>query len=175
DVLLPAWAEAHLAGSPDAKVHVEHARLIGDALLRTTTDAMPRDAARALVEPEASATSRDPLRSQAVGHQTLREAKRLYDPPEPPGGGFSGAQRGLTEGGSPYGPWAERQMVAACLFRSEQAKAMSVLARLEKVAEAHDYLRLAGYVRWPEAVIAGGRGDLVASLSGYRSALASLH
>src|SRR5439155_1708403 len=69
DELLPAWADAYLVGRPEASLHREHARLVGEALLRSTCDAMPRDAARALAEPAATAVSRDPLRSQALGYQ----------------------------------------------------------------------------------------------------------
>src|SRR5437773_9274061 len=83
DELLPAWADAYLIGHPDANLFRERVRLVGHALLRTTSDALPQDAARALVEPVATAAARDPLRSQAVGYQTLREAKRLEDVQEP--------------------------------------------------------------------------------------------
>ena len=48
--LLPAWADAHLAGEGDATLHRERAGVVGEALLRTTSDAMPRDAARTLAE-----------------------------------------------------------------------------------------------------------------------------
>src|SRR5207247_8520393 len=74
DELLPAWAEAYLVGHPDTNLHRERAGLLGDALSRTTGDAMPRDAARALAEPAATTTSRDPLRSQPIGYPTLRAA-----------------------------------------------------------------------------------------------------
>src|SRR5437773_9072094 len=79
DELLPAWADAHLVGSPDATVLRERARLVGEALTRTTTDAMPRDTARALMSVAATSASQDPLRAQAVGYHALSEAKRLYD------------------------------------------------------------------------------------------------
>lgn len=119
DELLPAWAEAHLVGHPDANLHRERARLVGDALLRTTSDAMPKDAARALAEPLPTAASRDPLRAQALGYRALHEAKRVYDLQEPSCTAFRGAQRELQEGGSPYAAWARLQVVTTCLSPSE--------------------------------------------------------
>ena len=81
DELLPAWAEAHLVGHPDEKLHREHARLIGEALHEDDRrrDGEGRAAARTRGCPPATATSQDPLRSQALGYRAFREAKRIYD------------------------------------------------------------------------------------------------
>jgi CHAT domain-containing protein/tetratricopeptide (TPR) repeat protein len=172
DELLPAWADAHLVGHPDANLHRERARLMGDALFRTTGDAMPRDAARALVDPPATTASLDPLRSQAVGYQTLREAKRPFDLQAPSCSRSREAHRDLEAGGSAYAAWAGRQAVIACLPESGQNSALAELDRLEKVAEPRAYLQLLGHVRWLQGVIHARRGELTQSLGRYRSAQA---
>jgi CHAT domain-containing protein len=170
DDLLPAWADAHLVGHPDARLHRERARLVGDALFRTTGDAMPKDAARALVEPPATAASRDPLRSQALGFRAFRQAKRLYDLQEPSCAQFRGTLRDLEGGRSPYAAWARLQVVIACLYPSEQQTALAELGRLDAVVEPRSYAQLLGRVRWMQGLIHAYRGDLTASLERYRSA-----
>ncbi len=170
DELLPAWADTYLVGHPDANVHREHARLVGDALFRTTTDALPRDAARALAEPEASATSRDPRRSQAVGYQAFREAKRLYELQEPACPQFRNALRELETGGSQYVAWATQQVVAACLLASQQSAATTELDRLEALANAHGYMQVLGRTYYLQGLIHGYRGELTAALDRYHAA-----
>jgi CHAT domain-containing protein len=173
DDLLPAWADAHLVGHPNASLHRERARLIGDALLRTTTDALPQDAARALVSPVPTRASADPLRSQALGYQVLREAKRFYDSHEPSCSQFRGARRDLEAGGSPYAAWARLQVVSACLYPVQQQAALAELARLEDVAEPNRYVRLLGRIYWLQGLIHVIKGDLTESLERYRSARTS--
>jgi CHAT domain-containing protein len=170
DELLPAWADAHLVGHPDASLHRERARLLGDALLRTTSDALPQDAARALAEPSRGAASRDPMRSQALGYQALREAKRIYDLQEPSCSQFRGTVRDLEAGGSPYAAWARLQVVSACLYPVQPQAALSELARLEILAEPRRYAQLLGRVEWLHGLLQVNRGDLTESLERYRSA-----
>jgi CHAT domain-containing protein len=173
DELLPAWADAHLVGRPDASLHRERALLLGDALLRTTTDALPQDAARALLSSAPTTTSRDPLRSQALGYQALREAKRFYDRQEPACEPFRAAVRDLELGGSPYEAWARLQVVSACLNPSEPQSALEELGRLATIAEPHGYLQLLGRVQWMQGLIHIYRGDLTESLDRYRAARAA--
>jgi CHAT domain-containing protein len=165
--LLPAWADAYLVGHPDAALHRERARLVGDALLRVTTDAMPRDAARALGELPANATARDPLRSQAVGYKLLAGARRG----EPSCTEFREALDALRAGGSVYAAWAAQEVVSACLLESEHEKALVELDRLRGIAEPAAYVQLLGHVRWLQAVIQARRGEFTESLQHYRSAL----
>jgi CHAT domain-containing protein len=173
DELLPAWAEAHLVGHPDAKLHREHARLVGDALFRTTGDAMHRDAARALVDTPASGLSRDPLRAQATGYIAFRDAKRLYGLQQPACSPFREALRDLEAGGSPYVAWAALQAVITCLFPSEQQAALIELSRLEAVAADGSYAQVLGRVQYMQGLIVGLRGDLTDSQERLRSARAS--
>jgi CHAT domain-containing protein/tetratricopeptide (TPR) repeat protein len=168
--LLPAWADAYLADA-DANLHSEHARLLGDALFRTTADAMPRDAARALAEPVATG-ARDPLRSQALGYRALREGKRLYDLHEPSCSTFRQALRDLEVADSPYAAWAKVESVYACLYPSEPVAAMADLDELTSLAEPHGYLQLLGRVRWIQGLIHLTRGELTASLERFHSARA---
>jgi CHAT domain-containing protein len=170
DVLLPAWAEAHLVGHPDEKVHLEHSRLVGDALLRTTGDAMNRDTAEALTAPPAAATTPDPLRSQALGLRAFREAKRVYDLQQDSCFQFRHALEILEAGGTPHGAWAKFQVIIACLYTSKPQVALSDLTQLAAVAEPRRYLGLLGRIRLVEGLIALRQGQLTLSLSRYRSA-----
>ena len=101
NVLLYAWADAYLASTPEAATLKGQAEVIGDALFRTTGDAMPRDAALALSGPP-SGPSRDPPRTQALGYKALDEAQRLSDTQQPACTPFREAQRLLQSGRSPY-------------------------------------------------------------------------
>jgi CHAT domain-containing protein len=175
DELLPAWADAYLVGHPDAILYREQARLVGDALLQTTSDAMPRDAADALAKPVASGASRDPLRAQALGYRTLREAQRLYGLLllEPSCPQFREALRALEAGGSPYAAWAKQQTVTACILKSDQTAAMTELRRLEPLAENKRHVELLGRIRRLQGLIHVYRGELTDSLASYRSARTS--
>ena len=169
DELLPAWAEATLVGHPDADLHRERARLIGEALERTTTDTMARDTARALTAPGATA-SRDPLRSQAQGYRGLAEARRLYDRQETSCPAARTAFRDLESGGSPYAGWARLQTVIACQYLSPRKEALTQLGRLEAFAQPRGYIQLLGRVRWIQGLTVGAQGALTASLDHYHAA-----
>jgi CHAT domain-containing protein len=168
--LLPAWAEAHLVGHPDANVHRAHARLVGEALFRATSDAMPRDAAFALSEPAATAGSRDPLRSQAVGYRSLREANQAYERQEPSCQQFSRARADLETGGSPYATWAAQQVVTTCLLQSQLTAALAELDRLESIVQERGYVQLLGRTHWLQALVHTYRGELTLSVERYRLA-----
>jgi CHAT domain-containing protein len=170
DDVLPSWAEAHLVGHPDADIHRDHARLLGAALSRATGDAMLQDAARAFTQPEATASSRDPLRSQALGYRALHEAKRAYSLDEPSCSLFRGAFRDLKAGGSPYADWATQQVVSTCLYPSEPQAALAELRRLVLVAEPRNYVGLLGRVHWMRGLLQGVHGDLADSQQSLRAA-----
>jgi CHAT domain-containing protein len=175
DELLPAWADADLVGHPDASLYRERARLLGEALFRTTNDPLPQEAARALASPAPTATSRDPLRSQALGYHALREAKRLSDRAEPSCGPSRDAARDLDAGASPYAGWARVQVVSACLYPYpvQQEAALVALARLETLAQPRQYIQLLGRIDWLQGLIHAKRAELTESLEQYRSARAS--
>jgi len=169
DELLPAWAEAYLAGHPDADLHVERARVIGDVLERTIDDALPRDAAHAL---ETSAAS---LRSQAHGYRALRDATALYEAQRPSCSAFRGAQRDLEAGGSPYQAWARLQSVIACASLAEPEVALPELSRLESFAESRGYPQLLGRIRWMQGLVHGRRGEFTTAMERYRLARSAFH
>jgi CHAT domain-containing protein len=173
DEILPAWANAHLVGHPDEARYREIARLLGDALLRSTGDAMPRDAALALADPPHTAAAHDPLRTQAVGYRTLHEANRLYDRQEPACSPYRSAARDLAAGCSPFAGMARLQRVSTCLFASDHATALAELGRLESLAAPHGYTQLLGRVLWMQGLLHGYDGRLVDSLVAYRSAQAA--
>lgn len=172
DELLPAWADAYLVGRPEASLYRERARLVADALARTSSDAMPQDAVRALLEPAPTPSSRDPLRSQAHGYQTLREAKRLYELQESACSPFRAVVRELESGGSPYAAWARLHVVIACLYPAEPQAALIELRRLEDIAGLHGYPQLLGRVYYMQGLIEGGSGELTDSQEHLRSARA---
>src|SRR5205823_5497682 len=148
-----------LVGSPDAIVLRERARVVGEALTRTTTDVMPQDTARALMSVAATSASQDPLRAQAVGYRALCEAKRLYDLHERSCAAFRAALLDLEAGGSPHAAWARLQVVDACLLASEPVSAMTELQRLESFATEHGYVRVLGRIHWLQGLIHLRKGE----------------
>jgi CHAT domain-containing protein len=168
--LLPNWADATLVAHADSSLHRERARVIGEALARTTTDPMSRDTASALGQP-VSPSSRDPLRSQAQGFKDLFEARRLYEQQLPSCDQVRRAARDLDSGGSPYAAWARLQSVIACLFPAgEQAKALVELDEMERLAERRGYVQLLGRVRGAQGLIDAYQTHLTVSLERYRLA-----
>ena len=173
--LLYAWADAYLAGQPNAAVLQAHAQLVGDALLRTTGDAMPRDAVRALASAP-SGPSRAPPRTQALGYKTLQSAQNLYDRQQPSAScaPFRKAQSLLQSGGSPYALWAQQRAVAACFYfpvRSDQG--LAELRRVEPVTEQRNYGLVLGRVRHMQGLFLVHRGELSVALDRYRMARVS--
>jgi CHAT domain-containing protein/tetratricopeptide (TPR) repeat protein len=171
DELLPAWADAHLIGNPEANLHRERAHFVSEALSRSTGDDLPQDAVRALSPPRLGAVSPDPLGAQALGYQALREGKRLYDRQQPPCSSFRTALAALGDGGSPYLLTARLQLVSACLYPSAMKSAIAELASIEAAAAGHRYFHLLGRVHWMQGLIRASGGELTESLTRYRSAL----
>jgi CHAT domain-containing protein len=164
--LLPTWADAQLTGHPNAIVLRTQAQHAGEALLRTTGDALPRDAALALAAPP-SGPSRDPPRTQALGYKDLQEAQRLYDFGHPSCDAFRESRRLLESGGSPYSAWA-RERIVACAYPAEPPNAFSELNRIEALAEHRGYVRLLGRVHWMQGLFHLRRGEFTDSLDRYR-------
>jgi CHAT domain-containing protein len=170
NVLLTAWADAYLANQPQAAVLRGQTELAGEALLRTTGDAMPHDAAVALSAPR-SGGSRDPPRLQALGYKALHEAQRLWDVQQPACSPFREAQRILQSGGSPYAGWARERVVVTCFYyKGDYRAALPELARVAKDAERLRYVALVGRAQWMTGLIRGARGELTVAVDDYRRA-----
>jgi CHAT domain-containing protein len=169
NVLLYVWADAFLAGKPDAPVLKAQAELVGDALFRTTSDAMPRDAVLALSAPP-SGPSRDPPRTQALGYKALQSAQQLFDGSQPSCLSFREAQRILHSGGSPYASWAEQRGVERCLYPMKLDAGLAALDRIEFVAKPRGYSLLLGRVRHMQGLFRLHRGEFSAALDRYRLA-----
>jgi CHAT domain-containing protein len=169
NVLLYAWADAYLAKDPKAAALKANAELIGEALLRTTGDAMPHDAATAL-SASPSGPSRDPPRSQALGYTFLREAQRLGNAQNPNCDKLQESRRTLEAGGSPSAYWARERSVRYCLLVSRPPEALVELDRLEPLAQSARYSSLLGRIRWMRALVLSERGDFEQSLDQYQQA-----
>ena len=167
--LLPAWADAHLVGRPEAGTHRERVVLLGEAISRATADALPADVARALGNP-VSATSPDPLRAQALGFKAFQEAQRLYDLQEPSCDTFRAARRELRAGGSPFAGLAHRQAINACLLKSDHATAMAELDGLRHGSIARGYIELEGRARWLQGLVHAYRSELIDAVHEYDAA-----
>jgi CHAT domain-containing protein/tetratricopeptide (TPR) repeat protein len=171
--LLPAWADAHLVGHPDARLLRDRAQVVGEALSRSTRDAMPQEAAHALLVPTPTVGPRDPLRAQASGYRALRQARRRNDRLEPSCQSSREAAGELKAGDSPYSAWAGQMVADSCLRASSPASAMTELAQLGAIADSRGYVRLLGRVHWLQGLIHLQRGELTASLDQYRAARAA--
>jgi CHAT domain-containing protein len=169
NVLLYAWADAYLAKDPKAAALKGNAELVGDALLRTTGDAMSRDAALALSQAP-SGTSRDPPRSQALGYTFLREAQRLADAAQHPKcNKLRESRLALEMGRSPFSLWARERYVRHCLLM-KHGDALAELDRLAPIAEAASYFSLLGRAHWLTAHVFSDRSDVQRSLDHYQQA-----
>jgi CHAT domain-containing protein len=166
--LLPSWADAYLTGHPNAATLRTHAEHVGEALFRTTGDALPRDAARALSTPP-SGPSRDPPRLQAQGLKALHEAQRLYDLQQPSCAAFRQSRQLLESGGSPFAAWSSERIVAACLYLADSAAALKAIYQVESQTPPR-HVRLLARVRWMQGLIHGRRGELTTALDRYRLA-----
>lgn len=169
DDLLPAWAEAHLVGHPDALLHRERAGLIGDALFRTTTDTLPRDTSLSLGG-SAVAGSPDPLRSQALGYRAFREGKRLYAMQGSACATFQAAHDDLERGGSPYAASARLQVVVSCLYPAEPREGLALLEGLESEAKAQGSTYLLARVEYMKGLLHAVDGQLTQSQKELRQA-----
>ena len=168
--ILPAWADAQIAARGEAAQLREEAQLVGDALLKATGDALPRDTARSL-----DATGADPsrLHVQALGLKALDQGRRLYDRREPSCAVHRAALRDLRTAGSPRAEWARLHVVITCLFANDQRAAGAELSRIEAIAIPRRYGELLGRVRWMQGLVLAESGDLTASLDRYRLARGS--
>ena len=169
NVVLAEWADAQLTGQKDAALLRHQAELVGEALLRTTADALPRDAARSLSS-SPSAASRDPPRSQALGYKALQEAQRLQDAGQRSCDAFRESRRLLQEGGSPYVAWARERIVVACLYPRRDPAVLPELTQIEEAAREKRYGRVLGRTLWMTALFHSDAGDFDRALQLYRLA-----
>jgi CHAT domain-containing protein len=167
--LLPAWSDAYLTGQPNAAILRAQAEQVGDALFRTTGDALHRDAARAL-SASAHGASRDPPRAQAEGFKALHEAQRLYGLGEPSCEAFRGSQRLLERGGSPYAAWASERAIVGCFYPDHPKRALAELSPLERSAGQGSYRRVLARVHWMQGLLHSGLAEFAISLERYRRA-----
>jgi len=168
--LLPNWADAYLTGHPSAPVLRTQAQQVGEAIFRTTGDALPRDAALALASPP-SGPSRDPPRSQALGYKALQEAQRLQDAGQQRScDTFRESRRLLQDGGSPFAGWARERIVVACLYPKSDPSVLPELTQIEGDARQQQYGRLLGRAFWMMALFHTDAGDFDRALQHYRLA-----
>ena len=165
--LLPAWSDAYLTGHPNAPPL--RTRQVGEAIFRTTGDALPRDAALALASPP-SGPSRDPPRTQALGYKALQEAQRLQDAGQRSCDTFRESRRLLQDGGSPYMEWARERIVVACLYPKKDPSVLPELTRIEGDARQKQYGRLRGRALWMTALFHSDAGEFDRALQHYRRA-----
>lgn len=167
--LLPAWSDAYLTGHPSAPVLRTQAQQVGEAIFRTTSDALPRDAALALAAPP-SGPSRDRPQVQALGYRALQEAQRLYELGKPACEGFRQSRRLLQEGRSPFAEWARERVLVTCVNPVRGPEVLAEAAWLEGVARQKGYGRLLGRALWTRALYHSDGGDFDRALSDYRLA-----
>jgi CHAT domain-containing protein len=170
DELLPAWAEAHLVGHPDARRYRGELQTLAAALFRTSSDALALATARALSEPRAGGVSGDPLRLQALGFRAHAEGRRLYDLQDPSCGSFRDARAHLEAGASPHAARAALEVVIACLYQAQHEAALRELRRLETLSRAEGWGHFLGRVHWIQGLLHGRRGELTDALAAYRAA-----
>jgi len=168
-VLLAEWARAEIAGDASAATLRAHALRVGDAVLRTTGDALARDTALALAAAPAPA-GRDPPRSQARGFEALHEAQRLYELGLGSCPLFRESLRLLRAGGSPYAAAARERVVVSCLYSVGDPSVLPELLAIESDAERRRYGWLVGRAQWMTALVHVSAGRHDAAVRHYRRA-----
>jgi len=144
--VLPAWAEAALAGRmQDADLSLALARRVSEELAARTGDALLLDAVGAI-----EAADGEDLRSLAAGHAAYGNAVRQERGFEIQAAkeSYRRAQQALARVRSPFLPWAEVGLAVTLYQDHDLPAALELLAPLREAAERNGYDSLAGRVWW---------------------------
>jgi len=171
DELLPAWAEAWLAGRTDAADrHLRIAREIGAVLVRLNGDRMAADSVAAI---DSAARNELRLRTLAEGHQVFPEGHRLYRTQRGEEGAvlLKTARDAFRQGGSPFAARAELFLAGCDYRRGLYGQVVRALDDLERAWAGRPYFGFRGQVLWMRAASRGSLGDMAGSVRDYRQAL----
>jgi CHAT domain-containing protein len=168
--LLPAWADAVLAGRP-ASEELNRLRVMADAMLRISGDALYRDVVAAIDRAQGAG-----LQALARAHRQYADAAIIYgnDDYQRTLSLMPEAANALQAAGSPY--WIRPTLdLTTVLYGSGRYD--DVAARLNQVlatARAHQYAYADARVTWIQGLSAFAQGHLSDAQTHYEDTLASL-
>ena len=169
NVLFVEWANAVLAGN-DGAAELDRVRVMSEAMLRVSGDALYRDAVTAIDR----AASRDMLESLAEAHRNYASAAQLFNDDR-----FAAALPSLQHAqsrfaalGSPYQLRAAVD-IATIGYVSTPATVKDSLQSIAKTAQSADYNYIAARAVWIEGLLAVTQGRLGEAQSHYDQTLAT--
>ncbi|HEX3127703.1 MAG TPA: CHAT domain-containing protein [Thermoanaerobaculia bacterium] len=173
-VLLPAWAEAWLAGrTADAAQSLSAARGMGETLAEINGDRMVLDAVAA-VDALGKRNDRSGLDALARAHLDYAEGYRLYKNQSAEEGAvrLAAAKEAFRRARSPFEGKADLYL-AGCQFHGGRlGETLEALARLRLAWDRRLYPSLLGEAEWMESTALSIRGDMAGAARSYRATLA---
>lgn len=168
--LLPAWAAAVEAGR-DASPEREALRVMAEAYLRVTGDALYRDTVTAI--DRAEGRGRDALLALARAHQRYQEAAALFEQDlfgqaEPV---FAAARDALGAAGSPFAVRAVVELGAIAYVGGRAPEAERLLRDALSNARSAGYSYVQGRATWFQGLLAFGQGRLADAQARYEDTL----
>lgn len=170
DELLPAWAEAWLAGRmEEADRHLRIAREIGAML----ADRMAAEAVAA-IDSVVKSGDEARLRALADGHQAFVEGVRHYKAQRGEAGAvqLAAAREAFRQAGSPYAARSGLFLAGCDYRRGLYSEALRKLEILERDWAGRPYPGFLGELLWMRAATRGILGDMAGSVRDYEAALA---
>ena len=163
------WANAVLAGNSGA-AELDRVRIMADAMLRITGDALYRDTVAAI-----DASSGDAARALAQAHKDYADAAQILRADQFAGAAprlQSAAQR-FTAANSPFAVRAAIDLAATDYYANNYAGALTRLEAATATANARSYAWTRGHASWIQGMVAFGQGRLGDAQASYEDALAT--
>lgn len=166
-VLLPRWAEAHLAGeTAEAERSLRMMEAIGSALAEINGERMLVDSVAVL-----QASGGEPRRRLAEAHLRFSEGYRFYKREESARAVnlLASAWEVFRELQSPFAAMAEFFLACSRYKLGRYASALEHLDELRPWCERRPYPSLLGHVYWMQALTLGVTGETAAATGIYES------
>ena len=169
--LFVEWANAVLAGS-DGTAELHRLRVMADAMLRVTGDALYRDAVAAI--DSARTRGAKTMASLAAAHDAYAKAAAsfLEDRFADAAPGLLSAKLRLAATGSSYANRASLDLGAVAYFVGRATDAETILGELLLVAQSKNYGHIAARATWQLGLVSFGQGRLGDAQLRYEETLA---
>jgi CHAT domain-containing protein len=171
EATLARWAGSVSVGR-DGSADLNRARLLADAFLRGTGDALYRDTVAAI--DRAGARSDGAARVLAQAHQAYATAAAIYadDRYLEAAEGLAQSKKALTAAGSPFAIRSSLDLATVDYVRNRHGDAMAALDAVLSIARTHGYLGAAARAHWVHGLIAFAQGRMPDARSAYEDMLA---
>ncbi len=170
--LLPDWGEASLAGSPDAEKILRRMRPLAEALFEQTRDR----SLLATLQQLKDLADDDAKRDLARGHLAFREGRRALASmaDQRARHAFDEAVHRLSQGASPFLPWALLGVAACDLRAGRYESAIEAADRLVHTGQTGKFPILVSLSHWTSGLARGKNGSFGQAHDHFLAALATL-